>query len=72
VGGGALQIKIDRTACRGAGECVFRADRTFALAEDRRAKLTGVQGDDDDRVLAAARACPHFAIVVLRDGRRLV
>ena len=71
-----IEIEIDRTACRGAGECVFRAERTFALDGDGHAKLispdTATDPTDEQVVLAAARACPNFAISVRRGGCRLV
>lgn len=79
MGGSArLEIEINRAVCRGAGECVLRAERTFALDDDDRAKLispgsdSNPNPDDEPVVLAAARACPNFAISVSRDGARLV
>ncbi len=67
-----LEIRIDREACRGAGECVFRAPGSFALDDADRAVVRGAGDDPDARIVEAARACPHFAIQVLRDGERVV
>jgi len=67
-----LEIAIDRTACRGAGECIYRAPRTFALDASDRAVVVSVDSDSEAVVLAAARACPHFAISVQRGSERLV
>ncbi len=71
-GSETLEIAIDRAACRGAGECVFRAERTFVLDDEDCAKLISADGDSEEVVLAAARACPNFAIAVSRGGVRLV
>ena len=75
-GSDRIEIEIDRAACRGAGECVLRAERTFALGDDGRAKLISTDAAanpaDEQVVLAAARACPNFAILVSRGGVRLV
>jgi len=76
-----LEIEIDRNACCGVGECVLRANRTFALDDSDRAKLISPldshrqpapDTDGEPMVLAAARACPNFAISVSRGGVRLV
>jgi len=67
-----LEIQIDRAACRGAGECVFRAERTFALDDENRAMLMAGERDSESVVLDAARACPNFAISVRRGATRLV
>jgi len=76
-----LEIEIDRNACCGVGECVLRADRTFALDDEDCAKLLSPldphfqfapDADGERGVLAAARACPNFAISVSRGGVRLV
>jgi len=67
-----LEIRIDRAACHGTGECVFRAPASFALDDEDTATLRDSPGDAEDQLLRAARACPHFAIAVRRDGERLV
>lgn len=67
-----LEIAIDRGACRGAGECALRAPGSFALDADGRARLVEPRRDVDRVAVAAARACPHFAIAVRRGGSRIV
>lgn len=67
-----LEIRIDHQACRGAGECVSRAPSSFAFDDEDRGVVRDVAGDPEDQLLLAARACPHFAIQVHRNGRRLV
>jgi ferredoxin len=73
-----LEIAIDRAACRGIGECVLRAGRTFALDDEDCAQLvasdagSNLDQDAEQVILAAARACPNFAISVTQRGVRLV
>lgn len=52
---------VDEYACSGHGDCVHEAPGLFTLDGDV-AEVTGTAADD--RVLAAARACPAAAIVV--------
>lgn len=67
-----LEIRIDTGECQGAGECVYRAAGTFALGSDGRSTVIDPRGDEPDVILGAARACPHFAITVMRGNERLV
>ncbi len=66
-----LDVRVDRAACRGSRVCVRRAPRSFRIDPEGRAVAVAPPGDDDAAVLAAARACPNFAIEVWRDGARL-
>ncbi len=66
-----LHIHIDRTACRGAAECFFRAPKTFELDDEGKASVRDPREDDDETVLSAARSCPNFAISVRLSGREL-
>ena len=47
---------------RGAGACVRRAPRTFALDAEGKSRLVEPPNDDEDTIRAAAGACPYFAI----------
>lgn len=67
-----LEIRIDVAVCRGAGECAYRASRTFELGTDSRARVIDSEGDEPEVIVAAARCCPNFAIAVRRGGERLV
>lgn len=51
---------VDELACLGHGACLAEAPNAFALEDV--AQVVG--SDPDDRILAAARACPAAAIVV--------
>lgn len=66
----SLEIRVDREACQGAGACLLRAPRTFELDEDGIVRVRAPE-DPEAEILAAARACPHFALEVHRDGKRL-
>jgi len=52
---------IDEYACSGHGDCVHETPEAFSLDDDV-ATVTGTSADD--RILAAARACPAGAIAV--------
>jgi ferredoxin len=66
-----LEVTADRAACKGARACVRRAPASFSLDAQRRVVVAHVPGDAEDAILAAARACPNFAIEVRRAGVRL-
>jgi ferredoxin len=68
----ALEVRVDRDACRGAGECAFRAPASFHLDDENRSVVRNPAGDPPQTVIAAARSCPHFAIAVRRGRRSLV
>lgn len=63
--GAKFTIKIDRTACIGAQTCVSVAPNTFKM-DDQNIAICIENGDWDalETVLAAAQACPVFAIIV--------
>jgi ferredoxin len=63
-----LEIRIDRSACRGAKSCVRRAPKTFALDSEGRSSAAAVPGDGEAAIRDAAAACPHFAITVRERG----
>jgi ferredoxin len=57
-----LEIRVDRSACRGAMSCMRRAPGTFSLDDQRKSVVAREPGDPADRIRAAADACPYFAI----------
>jgi ferredoxin len=61
---GALEIVIDRDACRGSQSCVRRAPRSFSLDAEGKARAVSPPLDPEQDVRAAASACPFFAIEV--------
>jgi ferredoxin len=60
-----FEIRVDRAACRGAGECTLRAPNTFELDTEKRSVVKNPTGEARDVIIAAAHSCPHFAITVL-------
>lgn len=58
------RVFVDRSRCRGAGECVLRARSTFRLDPERKAVVQPNAADDLETLRDAERACPHFAIRV--------
>ena len=63
-----LEVHVDRDACTGARACALRAPRSFSLDAERKAVVAEQPGDPEEALLAAARACPNFAIELRRDG----
>lgn len=64
-----MLVSIDWHACVGSGACLAAAPGAFALVPygaELRAILIA-PADRDDRLLAAARACPTLAITVTDD-----
>lgn len=59
-----LEIRIDRSACRGAQACARRAPGTFSLDAEGKSRASDEPTDDEDTIREAAAACPFFAIEV--------
>ena len=59
------KIRIDRSLCTGYGECVGIAPEVFALGDDRVSFVLDPEGNDDELILDAARACPVDAITLI-------
>jgi len=59
------KIKVDRELCIGAANCVGIADKTFKIDAENKAVVINEKGDDDDKVMAAAEACPTKAIILV-------
>jgi ferredoxin len=63
-----LEISVDRDVCMGSGSCGFHAPETFDL--DDECKVVVLDGrDPDERIIAAADACPTRAISLSRAAR---
>jgi ferredoxin len=58
---------IDEYACSAHGDCVHETPEAFSLDDDV-ATVTGTASDD--RILAAAKACPAGAITVFDEAGR--
>lgn len=66
-----LEISIDRSRCIGSGSCGYWAPATFDLDDHGVAVVLDPEGDDEERILNAARGCPTRAIEIVREGHRL-
>ena len=64
----ALDIKIDREACMGSGNCTFSAPGVFGLDETGIAVVLDPDAQPADVVAVAARGCPTQAISITEDG----
>jgi ferredoxin len=60
----SLEIRIDREACMGSGNCAFYAPATFDLDDEMKAIVIDRDGDPDDRIRLAAEGCPTRAISI--------
>ena len=60
-----LKVKVDRDLCIGAATCAALATKTFALDDEQKAiVLETAEGDTDESIIEAARACPVAAILI--------
>lgn len=62
-----LKIKIIRDLCIGAGTCIVQAPGTFEFDKDSIAVIKNPKGNTVEEIIAAAKSCPTFAII-LYDG----
>ena len=67
----ALDIRIDRDACMGSGNCGFWAPGVFDLDDDGIAVVLDPTAADDDKIIIAAQGCPTQAISVFRGDEKL-
>ena len=61
----ALEIRIDRAACRGAQACIRHAPGTFSLGSVGTSRAADTPSEPAATIRKAARACPFFAIEVV-------
>lgn len=58
-------ISIDRTLCAGYGECIGLAPEVFEHDGEGISVVIDPEGNEDEAVLDAARACPVDAITLV-------
>ena len=68
----ALDIRIDRDACMGSGNCGFWAPGVFDLDDDGIAIVVDPTAQPDEKIVLAAQGCPTQAIALFRDGEKIV
>lgn len=59
-----MKIKVDQENCIACGTCVVLAPNTFELDENGKSIVKNEQGDSDEVILEAAKACPVSVIIV--------
>lgn len=57
-----MKIVVDRNLCIGAAPCVAVAGGVFQLDDEGKAIVINPKGEDDEKILLAAEACPVKAI----------
>lgn len=66
-------VEVDRSVCIGAAPCTAMAPNSFTLdGESKAAILEGIDNDDMDTILNAARACPVAAIRIKNEKGEVV
>lgn len=60
-----LQTTVNKARCIASGDCVEIAPGVFQLDGDEKSEVYNQSGAPDPVILAAARACPAKAIVVV-------
>lgn len=68
---GDIEIRTDREACMGSGNCHFLAEESFDLGEDGRVVVLETATFDEERLRRAADGCPVGAISLWRNGQRI-
>lgn len=58
----AVKVRVNRSACRGARQCIRRAPDAFKLDEAGKAVFSPAHNSSAESIRAAAKACPFFAI----------
>lgn len=54
--------KIDKDKCIGCGLCPAFAASTFKMADDGKAEVFNIAGDDEETIQIAVDSCPTQAI----------
>ena len=67
----ALDIRIDRDACMGSGNCQFWAPGVFDLDDDGIAIVVDPEAQPEDKIVLAAQGCPTQAIALYRGDEKL-
>jgi ferredoxin len=60
-----LNTTVNKTKCIASGDCVEMAPGVFQLDDAEKSEVYNQTGAPDSVILAAARACPAKAIVVV-------
>jgi len=66
--GGNMKIIIDKDKCRGHSNCASIAPNVFEVDAHFKSFILDPEGDGDELILKAAKACPKLAILVEDDA----
>jgi ferredoxin len=69
---GRYTIRIDRDLCVGFGDCVTEAPELFELGADGIVLFVADDSAQEQRALAACRACPVDALTALDENDRVI
>lgn len=67
-----MKIEVDKALCISAADCVAIAPNTFSLDAESKVEIKNPKGDPDDKILAAAKACPVAAIKLFDDSGKQI
>lgn len=68
---GDIEIRIIRDLCIGAATCVVYGPETFDIDAEGKAVTKEGEWDRLEKIIAAAKSCPTFAIEVYQNGVKL-
>jgi ferredoxin len=60
----SYKVRVDRLLCIGTDDCSKIASNTFELDHEAKAVVKKQNGDNDEKILEAAKTCPVLAIIV--------
>jgi ferredoxin len=60
-----LKTTVNKTKCIASGDCVEMAPGVFQFDSDDKSEVYNQTGAPDNVIMAAARACPAKAIIVV-------
>jgi ferredoxin len=69
-----LKTTVNKAKCIASEDCIQSAPGVFQLDDEGKSEVYNQQGAPDNVILAAARACPAKAIIVIDEetGAQLV
>ena len=68
----ALEVAVDEGLCLGAQRCIYLAPTAFELNASGQADVLDPASISEEDLIAFARQCSNFAIMVWRDGEVVV
>ena len=66
-----IEIRIIRSKCISAANCVVYAPNTFDLDKKNIAIIKNDRWDRLEKIIAAAQSCPVMAIEIYKEGKQV-